>query len=161
MGAHQDPVQGAVVLGVAVICAGLYGAFDALVGMMIHLSSSFLFDARVVWADFGFPYIPVAFWEILCYCDCRINCCLRHQSLPLGEGGFFDLPLMRANRKRRMRAFLALNLLTFLYNRLEEVPHQSPQSVPKSRLWRQLPPGEAFGRYRASACKQQFTTSTF
>ena len=84
------------------------------------------------------------------------NCCLRYQSLPLGEGGFFDLPLMRANRKRRMRAFLALNLLTFLYNRLEEVPHQSPQSVPKSRLWRQLPPGEAFGRCRASARKQQF-----
>ena len=79
VGAHQDPVQGAVVLGVAVICAGLYGAFDALVGMMIHLSSSFLFGAKVVWADFGFPYIPVAFWEILCYCDCRINCCLHDE----------------------------------------------------------------------------------
>ena len=36
VGAHQDPVQGAVVLGVAVICAGLNGAFDALVGMMVH-----------------------------------------------------------------------------------------------------------------------------
>ena len=36
MGTHQDPVQGAVVLGIAVVCAGLNGAFDALIGMTIH-----------------------------------------------------------------------------------------------------------------------------
>jgi len=85
----------------------------------------------------------------------EITGCLHYLSLPLGEGGFSNLPLKRANWKRRMRAFLALNLPTCLCNRFKEAPHQSPQSVPKSRLWRQLPPGEAFGRYRASACKQQ------
>ena len=37
VGAHQDAVQGAVVLGVAVIGAGLDGAFDALVGMAVHV----------------------------------------------------------------------------------------------------------------------------
>jgi hypothetical protein len=36
VGAYQDAVQGAVVLGVAVISTGLNGAFDALIGMMIH-----------------------------------------------------------------------------------------------------------------------------
>ena len=37
MGAHQDAVQGAVVLAVAMVCAGLDGAFDALVGMAVHI----------------------------------------------------------------------------------------------------------------------------
>ena len=46
MGAHQDPVQGAVVLAVAVICAGLDGAFDALVCMAVHKSSSLVFGYR-------------------------------------------------------------------------------------------------------------------
>ena len=36
VGTHQDPVQRAVVLGIAVISAGLNGAFDALVGMTVH-----------------------------------------------------------------------------------------------------------------------------
>jgi hypothetical protein len=36
MGAHQDLVQRAVVLGVAVIGTGLNGAFDALVGVAVH-----------------------------------------------------------------------------------------------------------------------------
>ena len=36
MGTHQDAVQGAVVLGVAVVGTGLNGTFDALVGMAIH-----------------------------------------------------------------------------------------------------------------------------
>ena len=37
MGSYQNSVQGAVVLGVAVISAGLNGALNALVGMMVHL----------------------------------------------------------------------------------------------------------------------------
>ena len=37
VGAHQNPVQGAVVLGVAVVSAGLNGAFDALVCMAVHI----------------------------------------------------------------------------------------------------------------------------
>ena len=36
MGAHQDSVQGAVVLGVAVISTLPDGALDALVGMTVH-----------------------------------------------------------------------------------------------------------------------------
>ena len=36
VGAYQDLVQGAVVLGIAVVSAGLDGAFDALVGIVIH-----------------------------------------------------------------------------------------------------------------------------
>ena len=50
MGTHQNPVQRAVVLGVAVVCAGLNGTFDALIGMAIHNSfpPSFL-DSGLVW----------------------------------------------------------------------------------------------------------------
>jgi hypothetical protein len=40
---HQDPVQGAVVLGVAVVSALLDGAFDALVGIIGHGSYLLLF----------------------------------------------------------------------------------------------------------------------
>ena len=36
MGAHQDSVQRAVVCVVAVVCAGLDGAFDALIGLFVH-----------------------------------------------------------------------------------------------------------------------------
>ena len=36
MGTHQDPVQRAVVLAVAVVGAGLDGAFDTLVCMAVH-----------------------------------------------------------------------------------------------------------------------------
>lgn len=36
MGAHQNPVQRAVVLGVAVVGAGLDGTFDALVCVVFH-----------------------------------------------------------------------------------------------------------------------------
>ena len=36
MGAHQNPVQGAVVLLVAVISALLYGAFNAAIGLIVH-----------------------------------------------------------------------------------------------------------------------------
>ena len=34
--AHKDPLQGAVVCVVAVVGAGLYGAFDALVCVFVH-----------------------------------------------------------------------------------------------------------------------------
>ena len=36
VGAHQDPVQGAVILAAAVMGALVHGAFDALIGMTIH-----------------------------------------------------------------------------------------------------------------------------
>ena len=37
MGAHQDPVQRAVVLVLAVVCALLDGALDALICMVVHI----------------------------------------------------------------------------------------------------------------------------
>ena len=37
MSTHQDPLQGAVVLAVTMMSAGLNGAFDALIGMTIHV----------------------------------------------------------------------------------------------------------------------------
>ena len=43
MGAHQDLVQRAVVLSVAVISAGGDGAFDALVDIAVHLDYLLLF----------------------------------------------------------------------------------------------------------------------
>ena len=36
VGAHQDPVQRAVVLILSVVCTLLDGAFDALVGVAVH-----------------------------------------------------------------------------------------------------------------------------
>ena len=36
MGTHQNPVQRAVVLSIAMVGTGLHGAFDALVRMTIH-----------------------------------------------------------------------------------------------------------------------------
>ena len=49
MGAHQDPVQRAVILGVAVIGAGLYSTFDTLVCMTIHNENLLLFGTALVW----------------------------------------------------------------------------------------------------------------
>ena len=50
VGTHLDAIQGAVVLGVAVIGALLDGAGDALVGVTVHVFSSFAFDTSVVCA---------------------------------------------------------------------------------------------------------------
>ena len=47
MGAHQDLIQRAVVLGVAVVSAGGDGAFDALVGIAVHLDYLLLFGFAV------------------------------------------------------------------------------------------------------------------
>ena len=44
MGTHQDAVQGAVVLILAMMGALLDGAFDTFVGMTVHCSSSFEFE---------------------------------------------------------------------------------------------------------------------
>ena len=43
MGAHQNGIQGAVVLGSAVVGALIYGTFDALVGVTVHKRSSSAF----------------------------------------------------------------------------------------------------------------------
>jgi len=43
VGTHQDPIQRAVVLVLAVVCALLNGAFDALVGIAVHKSCLLFF----------------------------------------------------------------------------------------------------------------------
>ena len=48
VGAHQDLIQRAEVLGVAVVGALLDGAFDGLVGIAVHIGSSFCFDTQIV-----------------------------------------------------------------------------------------------------------------
>ena len=48
VGAHQNPVQRAIVFGFAVMCAFLNGAFDALVCFAAHNVSSFELDSRLV-----------------------------------------------------------------------------------------------------------------
>jgi hypothetical protein len=49
MGAHQNPVQGAEILGVAVVSALLNGAFDALIGMIFHKRTLLFLDSALVW----------------------------------------------------------------------------------------------------------------
>ena len=62
VGAHQDTVQGAVVLGVAVIGALLNGAGDALVGVAVHTHVLlFFWDARLLCADFRKSYTQLHF----------------------------------------------------------------------------------------------------
>ena len=53
VGAHHNPIQGAVVFVFAVISTLLYGAFDALVGMTVHTQSSFVVASGVVWPGGG------------------------------------------------------------------------------------------------------------
>ena len=50
VGAHGDPVQGAVVGVVAVVSALLDGAFDTLVGMTAHKNTSFVLSTAIVCA---------------------------------------------------------------------------------------------------------------
>ena len=48
VGAHQNTIQGAEVLGIAVVCAGLYGAFNTLVGIGVHVFSLLSFGSGLV-----------------------------------------------------------------------------------------------------------------
>ena len=52
MGTNQNAIQRAVVLAVAVICAGLNGAFDTLVCIAVHLFFLLLLNSLLVW-----PYV--------------------------------------------------------------------------------------------------------
>ena len=47
VGAHQDPIQGAVVLAAAVVAALMHGALDGLIGMTIHKVSLLFSDSRL------------------------------------------------------------------------------------------------------------------
>ena len=61
MGAHQNPVQRAVVLGVAMVCAGLNSTFDALIGMAVHHEFLLFFWCRNSMSSFHFSIRAVAF----------------------------------------------------------------------------------------------------
>ena len=69
VGAHQNPVQGAVVLILAMISTLLNGTLDALVGMAIHKNASFEFGFAASMADTGQSMLEilskVAFLQIL------------------------------------------------------------------------------------------------
>jgi len=60
MGTHQNAVQRAVVLTVAVIGAGFNGALDALIGMTVHCNSSFTFGTPVV-----YPVELKRYWKFI------------------------------------------------------------------------------------------------
>ena len=69
VGTHQNPVQRAVVLAVAVICAGLYGAFDTLVCIVIHdaLPPSFGFGFSM---SFQIKIEPWKKFPFHCFSEC-------------------------------------------------------------------------------------------
>ena len=46
--AHQNAIQGAEVLCVAVVSAGLNGAFDALIGVGVHFRSLLIFELGII-----------------------------------------------------------------------------------------------------------------
>ena len=48
MGTHQDPLQRAVIGFLAMMRALLYSALNALVGMAIHFTSSFVGDVLIM-----------------------------------------------------------------------------------------------------------------
>ena len=51
VGTHQNLVQGAVVLALAVVCALLDSAFDGLVRIAVHVFSSFELTSGIVCAS--------------------------------------------------------------------------------------------------------------
>ena len=53
MGTHQNPVQRTVVLVAAMMGALCYGAFDAFVGMAVHIQTSFEMNSVSVCAAVG------------------------------------------------------------------------------------------------------------
>ena len=74
--AHQDAVQGAEVLSVAVICAGLNGAFDALVCIGVHIRSLLIFEIAVIMACKcknmrRFSFAAIDFFRIAMYNICE------------------------------------------------------------------------------------------
>ena len=71
VGTHQNPIQGAVVLSVAVVSALLDSAFDALVCMTVHINSLLLFEFCASISPLGKfireIYGNIAFLFVVCY----------------------------------------------------------------------------------------------
>ena len=71
VGTHQNPVQGAVVFGIAVVSTLLNGAFNALVCLAVHIISSFNLGSQIVCPfvrkKYGKFFHFLAIDEIACY----------------------------------------------------------------------------------------------
>jgi len=71
VGAHQDPVQRAVVLVLTVVCALMDGAFDALVGIAVHgirlLFSEFLPSMTPEKETIQGIFSCIAFYSVMWY----------------------------------------------------------------------------------------------
>ena len=63
MSAHKDAVQGAVVLGVAVIGTLLNSTFNALIGMTVHDDFLLFSDCKAILRNFGKSIHAVAIWK--------------------------------------------------------------------------------------------------
>lgn len=48
MSTNHDAIQGTIVLGITVVGAGLNGTLDALIGLAIHMISSFNLGSAIV-----------------------------------------------------------------------------------------------------------------
>ena len=91
MGAHQDFVQRAVVLAVAVIGALLHGAFDALVGIAVHGDFLLLFEFGISMAPLwknnrGKNYLFIAFSRSAWY-DKKNICACKSYGMPRRPSG--------------------------------------------------------------------------
>lgn len=71
VGTHQNAVQGAIVLVFAMMRALLDGTLDALIGMTVHLASSFDLDSGIVWRVrkkiYGKGPAKIAFFSVIWY----------------------------------------------------------------------------------------------
>ena len=74
VGAHQDAVQGAVILGVAVVSALLDGAFDTLVCIAVHGLFLLLLDYGFIMCLRGKYIQAVEIFHKIWYCGKRENC---------------------------------------------------------------------------------------
>ena len=66
---HQDAVQRAVILVFAMMRALLDGALNALIGMTVHVFSSFELGSAIVWRDEGkvcWKTFPILHFRKLC-----------------------------------------------------------------------------------------------
>ena len=68
VGAYQDAVQRAIVLGIAVISALLNGAFDALVGIAVHVLFLLCFGLRSYCAPFSENHTQGCILPIIVIC---------------------------------------------------------------------------------------------
>ena len=69
VGANQNTIQRAVVLGIAMVGAGLDGALNTFVGIAFHHDFLLFIWCKVSMSSFYFSIRAVAFRKKICYCD--------------------------------------------------------------------------------------------